>query len=565
MDIIINDLSSLNPSPNQFVAIDLEIFTRPGEEKQLHRPHVGKFACLSVCYDPNTVLVYTSSDYVAPVLDRLQPCVWVMQNGKFDITHLRRWAEVKPRRKYYDTMFIERILFNGYYDSFSLKSLARRYLHFEMPKEARETFTGASSLTREQIEYAANDASITLQVAMIQKKLLNEDDRRVWSEIDCPALWAFLDFRGFAIDVEKWNALAEHNKQRQSEMDSSTIPFNPRSSSQVVAWLSSHGFKGIPNSRKETLESYIEKYPNSEAANAARIILESRMYGKMSSTYGKSFIERYIEYDNEIAVVHANYDINKAETGRTSASDPPMQQIPIRKTREYRYCFIARPGNKLIIADYSAQEPRLTAVITGDEHLIEIFRSGKDVYIEAAREVFEKEVSKGSVERSRMKSIILGIDYGMSEFGLSARENIEVSEARRLINKTLSVFPGVKNWMETQKKKRKFVNTPFGRKIWLNPYSNQVERNALNAPIQGGAADMMKKALASIHQNWPFDCPFGVVGYIHDELVLDVPAEIAGEVAKFVKEQMETTATNMVNGQIPFIAEVSIGDNWGAK
>lgn len=564
MNIIVNDLSSLNPKPNQFVAIDLEIFTSPGEEKQLHRPHVGKFACLSVCYDPDTVLVYTSSDYVAPVLERLQPCVWVMQNGKFDITHLRRWAEVKSRKKYYDTMFIERILYNGYYDSFSLKSLARRYLKIEMPKEARETFTGASELTREQIEYAASDASITLQVATIQKRLLDEDDKRVWSEIDCPALWAFLDFRGFAIDIGKWNALAEYNRQKQLEIDGS-IPFNPRSSKQVVSWLSSHGFRNLPDSQEKTLEAFVKKYPDTEAAKVAGMVLESRIYAKRSSTYGASFIRDYLEYEGEIPVIYSNYDLNRAETGRTACSDPNMQNIPARETKEFRECFIARLGNKLIIADYSAQEPRLSAYVSQDEQMIAWFREGKSIYTELGKIIFGREITKKDPEYATTKSTVLGLNYGMSEYGLAEREEISREEAKKLINAVLNALPRLANYMEAQKRNRKRVVTPFGRKIWLNPYSDQTERNALNAPIQGGAADMMKKALASIHRNWPFDCPFGVVGYIHDELVLDVPAEIAEDVAKFVKDQMETTATNMVNGQIPFIAEVSIGDNWGAK
>ena len=564
MNIIIDGLSALNPKPNQFVSIDLEIFTKKGDRNHLHRPHTGTFACLSVCYDQSSVFIYTKSDYVPSVLEKLETCVWVMQNGKFDITHLRRWANVPPRKKYFDTMFIERILFNGLYDSFSLKSLARRWLGIELSKEEREAFEGGTELTQEMIEYSAMDASITLQIALLQKKAMDKDDIYIWTEVDRPALWAFLDFQGFAIDVDKWNALAEANKAKQTEMDA-LIPFNPRSPKQVVGWLSNHGFAKIENSQEKTLQSYIRKFSDTEAGKAAQAVLDSRMYGKRASTYGTKFIEEYLEYDDGVPVIYTNYDISRAETGRTACSDPPMQQIPIRDTPEFRECFVARPGHKLIIADYSAQEPRLSAYASNDKQLIKWFKENKDVYIELGKCIFGKTLTKKDPERQTMKSTVLGLTYGMSEYGLAEREGISKDEAAGLIRDVLAVLPDMAIYMDKQRKNKTMVTTPFGRKVWLNPYLDQVERNALNSPIQGGAADMMKKALASIHQNWPFDCPFGVVGYVHDELICDVPEKLSDDVAAFVKEQMENVANTMVMNTLPFIADVSIGDTWAEK
>lgn len=563
MNIIIDDLSALNPVPNQWVAIDLEIFTKKGDVNHLHRPHTGQFACLSVCYDDTNVFVYTNSYYVSLVLEKLENCVWVFQNGKFDITHLRRWATIKPRKKYFDTMFIERILYNGLYDSFSLKALARRHLGIELSKEARETFEGATELTREQIEYAANDPFVTLQIALKQKKLMDKDDIYIWSEIDRPALWAFLDFQGFAIDVDRWIALAEHNKAKRDEIDAQ-LPINPRSPQQVVAYLSKRGFKGLKNAQAETIEKALHKFPDVEASPTAQLILDSKWYSTLSSKYGFNFIRDYLEYDNGIPVIYTDYDINRAETGRTASSDPAMQNIPVRKTKEYRYCFIARPGNQIIVADYSAQEPRLTAVVTRDEYLTQIFRDKKDVYIQSAKEVFGRTITKGSIERNRMKSIFLGMDYGMSKYGLANKENISLDEAEELIERTMTVFPAVKEWMKEQKKNKKMVVTPFGRKIWLNPYSDQCERNAYNGPHQGGAGDITKRAMAMIHQKWPSDL-FGAVGFYHDELVFDVPKDIAPDVAKFVQNIMEETANEMVDHYIPFIAEPSIGNSWADK
>lgn len=569
MKIIIDDLSALNPKPNQFVGIDLEIFTNKGDEKHLHRPHTGKFACLSVCDDPTDIensrrFVYTKSDYVSPVLEKLQSCVWVMQNGKFDITHLRRWAKVLPRKKYFDTMFCERILYNGYYDSFSLKSLARRHLGIELSKEARETFTGATELTREQIEYAANDPFVTLQIALKQKKLMDEDDRRIWTEIDMPAMWAFLDFQGFAINVDGWRALTEKHVALRDECDAK-LPINPRSPQQVTAFLRQKGFKTIKNAQADHIEKELEKHPDTEAAQWAEIILQGKWYSTLSSKYGFGFIENFLEYDGDIPIIFTSYDVNRAETGRTASSDPPMQNIPVRKIKDYRYQFIARPGNKLVIADYSAQEPRLTALITKDEILTNLFRSGKDVYIELAKQIFGKDITKKDPERQKMKSVFLGMDYGMSEYGLAERENISKEEARELIKDTMRLLPNVANWMDEQQKEKTRVVTPFGRKIYLNRWSSQCERNAYNGPHQGGAGDITKKSLGKIHQGWDAQYPFAGVGFYHDELVFDVPEKIANDVAHFVKETMEQTANEMVGNYIPFIADTSVGNTWADK
>jgi len=564
MKITVDDLSALEPKPNQFVAIDLEIFTNKGDDKHLHRPTTGRFACLSVCYDPDEVFIFTSELIVPSILEKLQDCVWVIQNSKFDLTHLRRWADVPPRKKLFDTMLIERILFNGLYDSFSLKAMARRRLGIALSKEEREAFEGAAELTPEMVEYAALDASVTLQIAKQQKKEMDKNDIYVWTEIDRPALWAFLDFQGFAIDVDKWNSLAERNKTRQLELDAQ-IPFNPRSPKQVVSWLSKHGFAKIENSQEKTLQKLINKFPNTDASKASQDVLDSRMYSKRASTYGAKFIEEYLEHDGGVPVIHTDYDVSRAETGRTACSNPPMQQIPVRDTHEFRECFVARPGHKLVVADYSAQEPRLSAYVSHDSKLIQWFNEDKDVYIELGKCIFGKTLTKKDPERQTMKSTVLGLTYGMSEYGLSEREGISKEEAAELIANVLAILPDMATYMEKQRRNKKMVATPFGRKQWLNPYSDQVERNALNSPIQGGAADMMKKALASIHQHWSFDCPFGVVGYIHDELVLDVPEELADDVAEFVKEQMEVVATDMVRGKIPFKADVSIGNTWAEK
>jgi DNA polymerase I len=296
-------------------------------------------------------------------------------------------------------------------------------------------------------------------------------------------------------------------------------------------------------------------------------ILTSKNYGTLASRYGLKFIENFLEMDGNVSVIYGDYQPIGAETGRTACKNPNMQNIPARDTKIFRECFIARPGHKLIIADFSSQEPYISAVVSGEPKLIEWIQAGKDIYIEVAREVFGKTITKGDPERQHMKSIILGGNYGMSKYGLARKLNCTPDEAQALINKTHKVLPVLAKYMERQRQETTQVFTPFGRKIWLNPYSYQTERNALNAPIQGGAGDQMKASLGKLYANWDqhFFVDFPVVGYIHDELVSDVEEEHAEAAAEFIKTTLENTATEMVNGIIRFKVDVHIGDSWAEK
>lgn len=552
-----------NLPTNTWVGLDLEIFQM--DKNRLHRPTTGKFACLTIATDENTVYFIDDENKVAPALEAIKDCVWCGSNLKFDLTQLRRWAEVKPRKKIFCTQLIEQILYSGFFDSFSLKSVTRRYLGEVIEKETRDEFSTASEFTQEMVEYSVLDPVLSLMVAKKQKEKMQPSDIKIWTEIDRPALWAFLDFDGFCIDVPGWLKLAETNKQRQEEIKS-RLPINPNSPKQILDKLNKLGFK-LKSTGEEELIEQIEKHPDVPAVELAREILNARMYGKRASTYGFDFVNDYIEtdeFDNQM--VFADYRVIGAETGRTSASSPAITTIPARDTKEFRELFIPKKGHKLIIADYSSQEPRLTGLQYHEPLLIDWFKNGKDVYIEMAQKIFGREMNKKSPERAQMKSTVLGLNYGMSEYGLARKEGISVEEARKLIDKVFHLMPTLAKGIEKQRKETLQVTTQFGRKIWLNPYNSQCERNALNGPIQGGAADIMKVALSKVHANWPSKFgKFGVVGYIHDELVCDVPEEVAEEAKIFIKYSMESAAEDMVNHELPFPVDVSIGKSWAEK
>jgi DNA polymerase-1 len=559
---IIKSVPPLFPD-NTYIGLDSEWFGL--NSKQLHRPTSGRFACMTICSDadPDTVYYIDDEQNVPNALNSIENCVWVLMNAKFDIIQLRRLATILPRKKIIDIMLMEHILFGGYYNFFSLKHMARRYLDTIVEKEVRELFKKSTSMTDEMIEYACRDVSLNLQIWNKQKQLVTKTDMNIWKQVDCPAMWAFADFQGFRIDVDAWDALADRNEQRQKDIDAK-LPFNPRSPKQILPYLRDKGFKNLKNTAEESLTEAIRKYPDTEAAELAKQIQKSRKYGTRKSRYGKNFTKTYAEKENDYHVIVTNYNVTQAETGRTSSNDPAMQNIIAKDTNEFRDCFIARPGHKLVIADYDSNEPRIGAYLTQDKKLIDIFQRDEKIYTAVAREIFKKEVKNGSPEYSRAKSTLLGLDYGMSAWGLAKRENISKDEAQETINKFFGAFPGMKRWVDQQVKNTKMVKTVAGRKIWLNKYSGQCERNALNGPHQGSGGDMMKQALGVIHQTWPFDIPFAAIEQNHDELGFDVPEEYAEKVKDFVKLVMETVGSAMIK-PIPVKADIVICGQWSQK
>lgn len=571
---------------NTYVSIDTEFF---GQQKnKLHRPH-GKFAILTICATPDFVYYITEPEKISLTLKTLDNCVWIMQNAKYDLTQLKPYTIIKPRTRLIDTMLIERILFNGYYDLFGLEHLVRRHLNEERPEKSywQDWWQDHNELTPEAIEYSCQDASDQLKVWLEQKKLLTKTDMKIWREIDQPALWAVLDFQGFRIDPIAWKALAETNKEKVTEIDEDmplfqnakgdTKKLNPRSWQQTLKVLREKGFKDLKSTGEKSLRKAMRKYPNTDAVEIAKQILESRKYSTRASRYGDSFLENMaeieeleeIENENGISLIYSDYQITGAKTGRMAASGG-MHNIPIRDTKDFRKCFIARPGHKLVICDFDSQEARITGYLTQDKTLLDILKSGEKIYIVVAKKLSGKTVEKGHSEYSKAKSTFLGMDYGMTEYGLADREGMTKAEAIEYIEGFFTLFPGIEKWVNKQKQNKKVTYTVSGRKAWLNPYSGQCERNALNNPHQGTAADITKKALGYIHKNWQSggsgmcDIPFGVVGVYHDEIVLDVPEEHAEWVRKYTEYWMVQAAEEICQG-VPFKVDCSIADDWSEK
>jgi len=550
---------------NTYCSVDTEWFRM--NKNLIHRPYLnnGKFACLTLCSeaDPENVYLIESPELVPAVLDIIKDCIWVIQRAKFDLSHLRRLATITPRKRLWDTEIIEQIMFGGYYEAFSLKALARRYLSINLSKEAREKFEDADELTNELREYACLDPYYTLRVCQEQRKIISKNDMQIWHEIERPALFAYMDFKGFRIDVDKWEQLAKENKIRGDEV-AAQLKFNPKAAGQTLEALRKAGWSRLKNTVEKTITKELVRHPEKPAAQLARTVLEARKYYKRSSTYGLNFVKNYVEDEEDYKVVFGNYNPIGTETGGSSCTDPNLQNVPVRDTKDFRKCFIARPKHKLIVLDWSQQEPCIAAYLSQDPLLLKATQ-GNDIYIETAKIRFGEDITKNDPRRKQMKAVFLGLDYGLSEFGLAEKEGILVEDAIAIIDQFFKTFKVLKRWMDKQKKEKNCVRTVCGRKVYLNPYNSQCERNALNAPIQGTArGDMKKKALGRIHSQWNFDVPYCVVADIHDEIVLDAPEENAEEIAEWCADIMVKTAEEICP-DIKFKVGKSIGVSWADK
>ena len=320
---------------------------------------------------------------------------------------------------------------------------------------------------------------------------------------------------------------------------------------------------GAPSTDEEVLEKLALDHPLPKA------LLEHRGLSKLKSTYTDK-LPRMV--NARTGRVHTNYAQAVAVTGRLSSTDPNLQNIPVRTAegRRIREAFIAPPGAKIVSADYSQIELRIMAHLSGDRGLIEAFAAGEDIHRHTAAEVFGVAPDEVTSEQRRYAKVInFGLIYGMSAFGLAGNLGIERAAAASYMDKYFTRYPGVAAYMErtrNEAKERGFVETVFGRRLWLPDIAsaNQArrqgaERQAINAPMQGTAADLIKLAMIAV-QGWLESERLAtkLVMQVHDELVLEVPE---GELAR-VKPQVEKLMTGVATLDVPLVVEAGVGENW---
>ena len=520
---------------------------------------------------------------LGPALEKNQEKA-VGQNLKFDIPILSRHG-IKISEFLADTMLMSYVL-NSTATRHGMDRLADYYLNYTTTKYTDVTGTASKQISFAEVQidvatdYAAEDADVTLRLFNTLSALLKEKpiQEKLLKEIEYPLVHVLsrVEQNGAKIDKKK---LGNHSKElgdKIADLSAQAFKiageeFNLDSPKQLLEILyEKQGLpvlrktpKGQPSTNEETLQRLSEEY------ELPKIILQYRTLAKLKSTYTDSLIN--IE-NPKTQRIHTSYQQAVTSTGRLSSTEPNLQNIPIKTAegRRIREAFVPEKGNTLISADYSQIELRIMAHLSEDKNLTNAFNNNIDVHSSTAAEVFGvaiEEVNKD--QRRSAKAINFGLMYGMSAFGLTRQLGITRAEAQAYLDTYFARYTGVRDYMDNIKAKAKedmFVETIMGRRLYLNEINaanglrrQAAERAAINAPLQGSAADIIKKAMLDIDKLILNEMPdVKMIMQVHDELVFECPKENADLVMEKMKETMEQT----VELKIPLIAEAAVGSNW---
>ena len=505
------------------------------------------------------------------------------QNLKYDI-HIFANEGIALGGVLHDTLLQSYVLES--HRSHDMDSLAQRHLGEKTVTYEEVCGKGVHQITFDQVNletatnYAAEDADITLRLHHAMYPAIAADEKllKIYRDIEMPAMHALavMERNGILIDVPKLAAQAQVVGQRLLDLEKQIHelagqPFNIQSPKQIAEILFGKlelpvvkkTPSGAPSTDEEVLQKLAENFPL-----PARI-LDYRSLAKLQSTY----IEKLPRMVNpSTGRVHTSYSQAVAVTGRLASSDPNLQNIPVRteEGRKIREAFIAKPGAVMVSADYSQIELRIMAHIAEDESLLKAFAAGEDIHKATAAEMFHVDLKDVTSEQRRYAKVInFGLIYGMSAFGLAGNLGIERSAAQQYIDTYFARYPGVADYMAQTRisaKELGYVETVFGRRLWLpeirsaNGMRRQgAERAAINAPMQGTAADLIKLAMIAV-QAWleQNKLETRMLLQVHDELVLEVPQSELELVKKHLPELM----TEVAALKVPLLVEVGVGANW---
>jgi len=523
-------------------------------------------------------------------LDQLKPILEnpeigkIGQNIKYDQSIFKN-VGIDLQGVEFDTM-LESYVSNSVGNRHDMNSLSKKFLDHECISFETIAGKGKKQLTFDQIDleiaatYAAEDADVTLQLHHELWPRLQEQEgpKSIFKDIEIPLIEVLssIEYRGVLIDAEFLRKKSHEFGLRILELEKKAHeladqPFNLGSPKQLQEILfEKMGLpvlkktpKKQPSTAEEVLVQLALDYP------LPKVIMEYRGLTKLKSTYTDKLP---LAIQQKSGRVHTSYHQAVAATGRLSSSDPNLQNIPVKTAegRSIREAFIAPKGYKILAADYSQIELRIMAHLSQDEGLLNAFSEGLDVHSATAAEVFETELkSVTSEQRRHAKAVNFGLIYGMSRFGLAKQLNISNDEAAHYIDTYFARYPDVGTYMEATKEKAKdlgYVETLFGRRLYLpeinasNGMRRQAaERTAINAPMQGSAADIIKIAMIDVH-NWiktenP-DC--FMIMQVHDELVFEVAEEKVDEYKAIIGRLM----SDAVELSIPLVVDIGVGDNW---
>ena len=523
------------------------------------------------------------------VLEKLRPWLEdeskakVGQNLKYD-THIFANHGVALRGIVHDTL-LESYVFESHkshnMDSLALRHLGKKTISFEdvCGKGAAQICFDQVDLQR-ATDYAAEDADITLQLHLAMWPEIEADAslQRVYHDIELPTSVVLqkIERNGVLINQDLLSAQSNEIGKRLLELEQNAYalaeqPFNLNSPKQLgEIFFGKLGLpvikktpSGAPSTDEEVLQKLAEDYP------LPKVLLEYRGLAKLKSTYTDKLPKMV---NAQTGRVHTNYAQAVAVTGRLASNDPNLQNIPVRTAegRRIREAFIAAPDHVIISADYSQIELRIMAHISGDASLLKAFADGEDVHKATAAEIFGVALDDVTSEQRRYAKVInFGLIYGMSAFGLAGNLGIERAAAQSYIDKYFQRYPGVAQYMADTRTKAKahgYVETVFGRRLWLaeinspnGPRRQAAERAAINAPMQGTAADLIKLAMIAV-QNWleKERLQSKMIMQVHDELVLEVPESELD----LIRNKLPELMANVAQLNVPLLAEVGIGKNW---
>ena len=512
----------------------------------------------------------------------------VLQNAKYDLAVMaRRGIRVAP---YDDTMLISYVLEGGLHGH-GMDELARLHLGHDPVPFKSVAGTGKSQKSFRHValkpatQYAAEDADVTLRLWRILKpRLAREGLSTVYETLErpLPAVLAEMETAGVRIDPDRLKRLSSEFGLRMAELEAQAHeiagrPFNIGSPRQIGEIL--FGELNLPGGKKTasgqwgTDASVLEDLAHTHAL--PRVLLDWRQLSKLKGTYTDALTAAA---DPATDRVHTSYQLAAATTGRLASSDPNLQNIPIRTEtgREIRQAFIAAPGHLLISADYSQIELRLLAHIGDIPELKRAFKAGLDIHAATASETFGVPVEgMPSETRRRAKAINFGIVYGISAFGLAAQLGIDQGEAGAYIKTYFDRFPGIRAYMDKTKaevRQAGFVSTVFGRRIHIPAIHSKSgaerqfgERAAINAPIQGAAADIIRRAMIRMPTALAeAGLNTRMLLQVHDELVFETPEAEADSAITVIKRVMETASDPAVALTVPLVVDARAAPNWDA-
>lgn len=530
---------------------------------------------------PKTLEKTTALSLLKPILEN--PSIQkVGQNFKYDLTIFARNG-IDVQGVAFDTM-LESYVLNST-GRHNMDDLAKRYLGHQTISFEEIAGKGKNQLTFNQIqleqaaEYAAEDADVTMKLQQVLWEKLSKEPtlEKLFKEMELPLLGVLsrMERRGVLIDSDALFLQSNEIANRLSELEEQAYvlagqPFNLASTKQLQEILFDKlGLpviqktpKGAPSTNEEVLEELAFSH------ELPKVLVEHRGLSKLKSTYTDKLPQMV---NPQTGRVHTSYHQAVTATGRLSSSDPNLQNIPIRNEegRRIRQAFIAREGFTVVAADYSQIELRIMAHLSQDQGLINAFTQGKDIHRSTAAEIFGVALDEVTSEQRRnAKAINFGLIYGMSAFGLSRQLSIGRADAQSYMDLYFKRYPGVQTFMHDIREKAKaqgYVETLFGRRLYLPDINSSngmrrkaAERVAINAPMQGTAADIIKRAMIQLDQKLQNDPDIAMIMQVHDELVFEVRSEKVAFYSELIKTQMESAADLVV----PLIVEVGQGTNW---